>query len=130
MQRIKAGGVALSEITGFDTFSSNRIVVVLIKSKEKGGKGPPHNSIQMIGFCAEMVKTTLLGKFPGVAAQSVHAYVVGEHGDSDDIKSHIDYGVRKSAYHIIKGKGSTYLGIGAGILKERLKKLVTEKKLN
>jgi L-lactate dehydrogenase len=85
---------------------------------------------------------TLLGKLLGVAAQSVHAYVVGEHGDSevliwssarvggvslfdfaaehrhpitDDIKSHIDQGVRKAAYHIIEGKGSTYYGIGAGI---------------
>jgi L-lactate dehydrogenase len=85
---------------------------------------------------------TLLGDHLGVAAQSVHAYVVGEHGDSEvliwssarvggvslfdfavehghpinkDIKSRIDDGVRKAAYHIIEGKGATYYGIGAGI---------------
>jgi L-lactate dehydrogenase len=85
---------------------------------------------------------TLLGEHLGVAAQSVHAYVVGEHGDSEvliwssarvggvslfdfaeehgrplteDVRSRIDYGVRKAAYRIIEGKGATYYGIGAGI---------------
>jgi hypothetical protein len=36
-----AGRDALSEIAGFAPFSSNRIVVVLIKPEIKGGKGPP-----------------------------------------------------------------------------------------
>ena len=85
---------------------------------------------------------TLLAERIGVAAQSVHAYVVGEHGDSEvliwssarvggvslfdfaaehgrpiteDVKSRIDEGVRKAAYHIIEGKGATYYGIAAGI---------------
>ncbi len=85
---------------------------------------------------------TLLGEHLGVAAQSVHGYVVGEHGDSEvliwssarvggvslfdfaedsgnhiteDIQSSIDKRVRKAAYHIIEGKGATYYGIGAGI---------------
>ena len=85
---------------------------------------------------------TLLGERLGVAAQSVHAYVLGEHGDSEvliwssarvggvslfdfaeqsgntideDVKSRIDEGVRKAAYHIIEGKGATYYGIGAGV---------------
>jgi L-lactate dehydrogenase len=85
---------------------------------------------------------TLLGEYLGVAAQSVHAYVLGEHGDSEvliwssarvggislfefaeqsgnmlneDVKSRIDKRVRKAAYHIIEGKGATYYGIAAGI---------------
>lgn len=85
---------------------------------------------------------TLLGKHLGVDAQHVHAYVVGEHGDSEVltwslvniggipleeyirmegirldkvIRSHIDEDVRKAAYHIIEGKGSTYYGIGSAI---------------
>jgi L-lactate dehydrogenase len=85
---------------------------------------------------------TLLGELLGVAAQSVHAYVVGEHGDSEvliwssarvggvslfdfadehghpitnDMKTYIDDCIRKAAYNIIEGKGSTYYGIGAGI---------------
>ena len=85
---------------------------------------------------------TLLGEHLRVAPHSVHAYVLGEHGDSevlawsnakigglpivdfaeqigrnltDAVKSKIDSGVRRAAYRIIEGKGATYFGIGAGI---------------
>jgi L-lactate dehydrogenase len=85
---------------------------------------------------------TLLGDHLGVATQSVHAYVLGEHGDSEvllwssantggipllkfaeqmgqpvteDVKNRIDEGVRRAADRIIKGKGATYYGIGAGL---------------
>lgn len=84
----------------------------------------------------------LLGEYFGVAPQSVHAYVLGEHGDSevltwsnaqvgglsleefcgqsdlpltDEVKARIDERVRRAAYSIIEGKGATYYGIGAGI---------------
>jgi L-lactate dehydrogenase len=85
---------------------------------------------------------TLLGEHVGVAPQSIHGYVLGEHGDSEvlvwssvqvggvplvefadqvsrpitkDVKSRIDDGVRRAAYRIVQGKGATYHGIGAGI---------------
>lgn len=85
---------------------------------------------------------TLLGEHVGVASNSIHAYVLGEHGDSevlvwssitvggvplaefaqqverpltDEVKARIDDGVRRAAYRIIEGKGATYHGIGAGI---------------
>jgi L-lactate dehydrogenase len=85
---------------------------------------------------------SLLGEHLGVAAMSIHANVLGEHGDSevlvwssakiggvplldfaaqmgrplgDAIKSRIDDGVRHAAYRIIEGKGATYYGIGAGL---------------
>jgi len=84
----------------------------------------------------------LLGEYLGVSPQSVHAYVLGEHGDSevlvwtearvggvsvfdfaeqigrpinDEVKRQIGEGVRFAAYKIIEGKGATYFGIGAGI---------------
>jgi len=84
----------------------------------------------------------LLGEHLGVAPVSVHAYVLGEHGDSEVLvwssakvggvsiqdyarqmgvsltkekKSQIDDGVRHAAYRIIENKGATYYGIGAGI---------------
>jgi L-lactate dehydrogenase len=84
----------------------------------------------------------LLGEHLGVAPQSVHAYVLGEHGDSEvpiwssakaggiplrefaeqigrpvteEVRGRIDEGVRRAAYRIIKGKGATYYGIGAGL---------------
>ncbi|TBH21903.1 L-lactate dehydrogenase [Thermus thermamylovorans] len=84
----------------------------------------------------------LLAEHLEVAPQSVHAYVVGEHGDSEVLlwsgaqvggvpliafaeargrpltpgnRARIDEGVRKAAYRIIEGKGATYYGIGAGL---------------
>lgn len=84
----------------------------------------------------------LLASHLGVAAQSVHATVLGEHGDSevlawsaahvggkplaecadmlgveitDDVRARIDDGVRRAAYRIIAGKGATWYGIGAGL---------------
>jgi L-lactate dehydrogenase len=85
---------------------------------------------------------TLLGEHLGIAPQSVHAYVLGEHGDSEvliwssskaagvpiemfasqtgkhltiEAKSHIEEKVRRAAYRIIEGKKATYYGIGAGL---------------
>ena len=79
-----------------------------------------------------------LGFHLGISPTSVHANVIGEHGDSEvllfssaiagttpiaeiaaqtgikldhKIKSAIDDDVRNAAYAIIKGKGSTYFGI-------------------
>ncbi|MCQ2734704.1 MAG: L-lactate dehydrogenase [Alphaproteobacteria bacterium] len=85
---------------------------------------------------------TLLAQHLHLAPQSVHAHVIGEHGDSEvliwssakvgtvsvdefakmtgrtlttDDKNYIDDNVRNSAYHIIEGKGATYYGIAGGI---------------
>jgi L-lactate dehydrogenase len=84
----------------------------------------------------------LLGEHLEVAPQSVHAYVLGEHGDSEvlvwssarvggvpirdfaeqvgrplteDVVARVDEGVRRAAYRIIEGKGATHHGIGAGL---------------
>lgn len=85
---------------------------------------------------------TLLASRLDIDAQHVHAYVVGEHGDTEvlawsaatvagipldefvamrDIdlsathRQEIDDAVRKAAYRIIEAKGSTYYGIGAAV---------------
>jgi L-lactate dehydrogenase len=84
----------------------------------------------------------LLGQYLGVDPYHVHAYVLGEHGDSEVIpwspitvgvvpleefcaqwdlcldaeqRNLIDTQVRKAAYHIIEGKGATYYGVGSAI---------------
>jgi L-lactate dehydrogenase len=84
----------------------------------------------------------LLAAHLGVSSHSVHAYVLGEHGDSEvlhwsgvsvgnmpladcatqmtapatqDIRAQIDSGVRRAAARIIAGKGATWFGIGAGM---------------
>lgn len=85
---------------------------------------------------------TLLAGRVGVDAQHVHAYVLGEHGDTevlawsaatvgglplddfcsergllfdDDDRIAIDDAVRNAAYRIIEGKGATYYGVGSAI---------------
>lgn len=93
----------------------------------------------------------LLGQHLGVSSQSVHAYVLGEHGDSevlcwsvatagttpiaafaeaigrpltDAVQTMVDAGTRGAAGTIIRGKGATYYGIGAGIA--RLAQAITD----
>jgi len=85
---------------------------------------------------------SMLGSHLGVDPHHVHAYVVGEHGDSevltwslvsvggmpleafvrlqdtglsDVVRREIDHGVRRAAYTIIEGKGATYYGIGSAL---------------
>jgi L-lactate dehydrogenase len=87
---------------------------------------------------------SLLGGHFGVDSTHVHAYVLGEHGDSEVIpfspvtignipldefcdqwdiclddqdREKIDQQVRKAAYQIIQGKGATYYGVGSAIAK-------------
>lgn len=84
----------------------------------------------------------LLGRHFGVDPHHVHAYVIGEHGDSEVLtwsqatiagmnledfcrirgtalttadRERIDEQVRRAAYHIIAGKGATYYGIGSAV---------------
>jgi L-lactate dehydrogenase len=84
----------------------------------------------------------LLGRHFGVDSHHVHAYVLGEHGDSEVLawsqatiaglsldqfakvhgkpltaaqRRQIDENVRRAAYHIIAGKGATYYGIGSAV---------------
>jgi len=85
---------------------------------------------------------SLLSRYLGVDSHHVHAYVLGEHGDSEvvawsevgiggipleefcilgtqeiteDVRKQIEDEVRHAAYSIIEGKGATYYGIGAAI---------------
>jgi L-lactate dehydrogenase len=84
----------------------------------------------------------LLGAHLEISPKSVHAYVLGEHGDSevlcwsaadvggiavdklarqigrpldDEVKAGIDRAVRRAAYRIIEGKGATWYGIAGGL---------------
>ncbi len=85
---------------------------------------------------------SLVGAHLGIDSRHVHAYVLGEHGDSevlawssarvgsialDDftrdrgidlgsaVRSHIDDRVRNAAYRIIEGKGATYYGVASAL---------------
>lgn len=85
---------------------------------------------------------SLIGACCGVDPHHVHAYVIGEHGDSEvltwslatiggipldafarlrsidnsrAVREQIDEKVRRAAYTIINGKGATYYGIGCAL---------------
>ena len=85
---------------------------------------------------------TLIGRRLNVDSQHIHAYVLGEHGDSEVLTwsqvtvggipleefcterdfslcpedyAEIDEKVRRAAYRIIVGKGATYYGVGSAI---------------
>lgn len=114
-----------------------------------------HVTLKMSGFPKNRVISSgtildssrfreLLGNRLDITAKSVHANVLGEHGDSEvliwstadaantkvidlakklnrpiteQIKAEVDDDVRNAAYKIIKGKGATFYGIAGGLAK-------------
>ncbi len=105
--------------------------------------GLPANRVIGSGTILDTARfRVLLGAHLGVSPGSMHAFVLGEHGDSEvlawssaragnipinafaaqvraplteTVRAQIEDGVRNAAYTIIEGKGATYYGIGAGI---------------
>lgn len=105
--------------------------------------GVPHTRVIGSGTTLDTARfRALLGRHFGVDPHHVHAYVVGEHGDSEVLawsqatiaglsveeitkissnpltparRKQIDENVRRAAYQIIAGKGATYYGIGSAV---------------
>jgi L-lactate dehydrogenase len=105
--------------------------------------GVPHTRVIGSGTTLDTARfRTLLGRHFGVDPHHVHGYVIGEHGDSEVLvwsqatiaglsldefvkvqgtplidaqRQQIDENVRRAAYQIIVGKGSTYYGIGSAV---------------
>jgi len=105
--------------------------------------GIPQNRIMGSGTTLDTARfRTLLGYKLGIDPQHVHAYVLGEHGDSEvltwslvtvggipleqfcqehnhsicpDDHQEIDKLVRNAADQIIEGKGATYYGVGSAL---------------
>jgi L-lactate dehydrogenase len=105
--------------------------------------GVPHTRVFGSGTTLDTARfRALLGRHFGVDPHHVHAYVIGEHGDSEvlvwsqatiaglgvdefvavhgtplgeDERRRIDENVRRAAYQIIAGKGATYYGIGSAV---------------
>lgn len=107
------------------------------------GFGVPYTRVIGSGTTLDTARfRTLLGRHFGVDPHHVHAYVLGEHGDSEVLawsqvtiaglnldefskvsgktltdldRQQVDEQVRRAAYHIIAGKGATYYGIGSAV---------------
>ncbi len=107
------------------------------------GFGVPHTRVLGSGTTLDTARfRALLGRHFDVDSQYVHAYAIGEHGDSEVLvwsaatiaglgldefakvhgrpltgpqREQVDENVRRAAYHIIAGKGATYYGIGSAV---------------
>jgi len=118
-------------------------VMTHLAARYAGEYGVPPGRVIGSGTTLDTARfRVLLGRYLGVDSQHVHAYVVGEHGDSEvltwslvtvggmpleefcrqhgialdePIRQEIDRRVRDAAYAIVDGKGSTYYGIGAAL---------------
>lgn len=118
-------------------------VMTHVAAKFAAAAGVPSTRVVGSGTTLDTARfRLLLGQRLGVDPHHVHAYVLGEHGDSevltwstatvggmrlDDFcrargilldeaaRKEIDFGVRRAAYTIIEGKGATYYGIGSAL---------------
>ena len=118
-------------------------VMTHLAARFAGDFGLPSSRVIGSGTTLDTARLrSLIGRHLNVDSQHIHAYVLGEHGDSevipwslvtvggipleefcnagqisicpDDYEA-IDQRVRRAAYHIIEGKGATYYGIGSAI---------------
>lgn len=93
----------------------------------------PHNKVLGTGTTLDTARLRyLISEHVGISPKDIHAFVLGEHGDSEFVpwsnanialksinayltseeKIQIENDVRNSAYEIINRKGATYYGIG------------------
>ena len=118
-------------------------IMTHLAARFAGEVGVPSSRVIGSGTTLDTARfRSLVGRQLNVDPQHIHAYVLGEHGDSEvlpwslvsvggiplpefctgreisiceDDYAVIDEKVRRAAYHIIEGKGATYYGIGSAI---------------
>jgi L-lactate dehydrogenase len=118
-------------------------VMTHIAAHYAGEIGVPSSRVIGSGTTLDTARLrALIGRQLNVDSQHIHAYVLGEHGDSEVLPwslvsvggiplaefctgreisiceedyAGIDEQVRRAAYRIIEGKGATYYGIGSAI---------------
>jgi L-lactate dehydrogenase len=118
-------------------------VMTHLAARFASGCGVPPGRVLGSGTTLDTARfRSLLGAHCGVDPHHIHAYVIGEHGDSEvltwslatvggmpleefnslngidlseSMQQEIDRKVRGAAYTIINGKGATYYGIGSAL---------------
>ena len=128
-----------SGFNGIFIIASNPVdLMTLVVSKVSG---LPHNRVIGSGTILDTARLRhLMSEYLGVSSKNIHAYIMGEHGDSsfvpwvhayvgcknllellDDTKRNLSdlheiyYQVQQSAYEIINRKRATYYGIGLAL---------------
>jgi L-lactate dehydrogenase len=118
-------------------------IMTHVAARVAAGFGVPHTRVFGSGTTLDTARfRALLGRHFDVDPKHVHAYVIGEHGDSEVLvwsqatiaglgldefarvhgtplaaadRTRVDENVRRAAYQIIVGKGATYFGIGSAV---------------
>lgn len=118
-------------------------IMTHVAAKIAGRHGVPSHRVIGSGTMLDTARfRSLLANQLGIDSRHVHAYVLGEHGDSEvlawsavrvggialddftaargiecgaDLRASIDDRVRNAAYHIIEGKGATYYGVSSAL---------------
>src|SRR5512139_3589867 len=118
-------------------------IMTHLAARYAGEMGVPSSRVIGSGTTLDTARfRALVGRQLNVDSQHIHAYVLGEHGDSEvlpwslvtvggiplpefctgreisiceDDYASVDEKVRRAAYRIIEGKGATYYGIGSAI---------------
>jgi L-lactate dehydrogenase len=118
-------------------------IMTHLSARYARARGVPASRVIGTGTTLDTARfRALLARYLGVDPQHIHAYVLGEHGDSEVLnwsrvtvggisldeycqmrnlelcgadREVIEHQVRNAAYHIIEGKGATYYGIGSAI---------------
>ena len=139
--RTVIGGIMKAAPGAILLIATNPVDVMTLVAQRISGL-PPERVIGSGTILDTARMRSLLGDHLGIAPNSVHAYVLGEHGDSEvavwssamagsvpivsfaeqigrpldaATRSRIADAVRGAAYTIIEGKGATWYGIGAGL---------------
>ena len=78
--------------------------------------GFPENRVLGSGTVLDTARLKYnLGEHLNVDSRSVHAFIIGEHGDSDEATERIAENVKNSAYEIIAKKKATYFGVAMAV---------------
>ncbi len=136
------GSVVASGFDGIFLVATNPVDIMTALTREKSGF-PAHRVIGS-GTTLDTARLRyLLGRYFSVDPRNIHAYVMGEHGDSEFVpwsqafvatknvlsicKQHeefteeglddIAHQVKTAAYRIIEAKRATYYGIGMALLR-------------
>lgn len=139
--RAVIGGIMKAAPEAILLIATNPLDVMTFAAQKLSGL-PPERVIGSGTILDTARLRSLLGEHLGIAPNSVHAYVLGEHGDSEvpvwssamagsvpivsfaeqigrpldaATRARIADQVRGAAYTIIEGKGATWYGIGAGL---------------
>jgi L-lactate dehydrogenase len=129
------GSVKKTKFNGIYLIATNPVDIMSYVTYKLSGN---HKKVIGSGTTLDTARLKyLLGRILNINPKNVHAYVIGEHGDSEMIPwsqatvglkdiseyldveqmEHIKINVRDSAYEIIEKKGSTCYGIGVVLAK-------------